>query len=371
MTHGFSDFKTQATTSMQVNHEIAVLVAGETLSETSVPSAYQQVIELFCESKLEKYVMQRDRDGRSRFWIHIHKMDELCSGSASISCIDQASAEIVKFRIESESKYPRKFSVTIGYLVTGNEGKKFMTLARTCSSTHDAREVPAVSNRSPPFPSANLPCNAPSRQHSAPARNPYLSQLIESNILTRKSFQHAVDTHNALAKYETSGTLGTLDILVHHLGGGENLKESTSSDVFTKMDEQLRLLKYEANKEEHKNMHKGNPSRTLAPEATETIDHLARKWPPGVKASKGKQIGTVMWYSPTKGYGFIQGSDRQEHFVHQASINRYGFRCLMVGEDVEFVSVREENGGRCVAVEVSGPNRTQVQGSARPRHTAV
>ena len=30
--------------------------------------------------------------------------------------------------------------------------------------------------------------------------------------------------------------------------------------------------------------------------------------------------GTVKWYNPRKGYGFIQGEDRKDVFVHQTAI---------------------------------------------------
>jgi CspA family cold shock protein len=47
-------------------------------------------------------------------------------------------------------------------------------------------------------------------------------------------------------------------------------------------------------------------------------------------------IGTVKWFSPKKGYGFITMDDGQEVFVHYTAIDGNGFRSLEQGEQVEF-----------------------------------
>ena len=46
--------------------------------------------------------------------------------------------------------------------------------------------------------------------------------------------------------------------------------------------------------------------------------------------------GTVKWFSPEKGYGFISQSDGQDVFVHYSSIEGDGYRNLAEGENVEF-----------------------------------
>lgn len=46
--------------------------------------------------------------------------------------------------------------------------------------------------------------------------------------------------------------------------------------------------------------------------------------------------GKVKWFSPEKGYGFIQGDQDAEVFVHFTEIKGDGFRMLHDGEEVEF-----------------------------------
>ncbi len=46
--------------------------------------------------------------------------------------------------------------------------------------------------------------------------------------------------------------------------------------------------------------------------------------------------GTVKWFSPKKGYGFITLTDGQEVFVHYTAIDGQGFRSLEQGEEVSF-----------------------------------
>ena len=42
--------------------------------------------------------------------------------------------------------------------------------------------------------------------------------------------------------------------------------------------------------------------------------------------------GTVKWFSPKKGYGFIRMEDGQEIFVHYRAISGNGFRSLEEGD---------------------------------------
>ena len=46
--------------------------------------------------------------------------------------------------------------------------------------------------------------------------------------------------------------------------------------------------------------------------------------------------GTVKWFDSKKGYGFINGDDGKEYFVHQSNIQMQGFRKLDEGDIVDF-----------------------------------
>lgn len=47
--------------------------------------------------------------------------------------------------------------------------------------------------------------------------------------------------------------------------------------------------------------------------------------------------GTVKWFNPTKGYGFIQPSDGgNDVFVHISAVERAGLRTLNEGQKVSY-----------------------------------
>ena len=55
--------------------------------------------------------------------------------------------------------------------------------------------------------------------------------------------------------------------------------------------------------------------------------------------------GTVKWFNPEKGYGFITPDDGEKDlFVHYSSIEGKGFRSLTEGDVVEFVAEKTEKG---------------------------
>jgi len=54
-------------------------------------------------------------------------------------------------------------------------------------------------------------------------------------------------------------------------------------------------------------------------------------------AEKTMATGTVKWFNPTKGYGFIQPSDGgKDVFVHISAVQRAGLTSLNEGQRVEF-----------------------------------
>jgi len=79
-----------------------------------------------------------------------------------------------------------------------------------------------------------------------------------------------------------------------------------------------------------------------------------------------KHTGTVKWFDPEKGYGFIIPSDGQSDvFVHQSQIHAEGFRSLREAEPVEF-ELETRPDGRVTATDVTGPAGAYVLGAVRP-----
>jgi cold shock protein len=62
--------------------------------------------------------------------------------------------------------------------------------------------------------------------------------------------------------------------------------------------------------------------------------------------------GTVKWFNPTKGYGFIQpqGGGGKDVFVHISAVERAGLSTLNEGQQIEYEI--EENRGKTSAVNL-------------------
>jgi CspA family cold shock protein len=56
--------------------------------------------------------------------------------------------------------------------------------------------------------------------------------------------------------------------------------------------------------------------------------------------------GTVKWFNPRKGYGFIATEDGRDIFVHYGSISGEGYKTLVEGDQVSFDVVESEKGLR-------------------------
>ncbi|HPS54444.1 MAG TPA: cold shock domain-containing protein [Sedimentisphaerales bacterium] len=56
--------------------------------------------------------------------------------------------------------------------------------------------------------------------------------------------------------------------------------------------------------------------------------------------------GTVKWFNPKKGYGFIAAEDGRDIFVHYGSITGDGFKTLAEGDSVSFDIAEGEKGPR-------------------------
>lgn len=57
-----------------------------------------------------------------------------------------------------------------------------------------------------------------------------------------------------------------------------------------------------------------------------------------------RRNGTVKWFDPAKGFGFIVGEDGSDVFVHFRAINSDGFRTLKFGQTVDYKLVQSEKG---------------------------
>lgn len=65
--------------------------------------------------------------------------------------------------------------------------------------------------------------------------------------------------------------------------------------------------------------------------------------------------GTVKWFNPTKGYGFIAPeTGGKDIFVHISAVQKAGLRHLNEGQVVGF-EVEEQQNGRSAAINLSRP----------------
>jgi len=70
--------------------------------------------------------------------------------------------------------------------------------------------------------------------------------------------------------------------------------------------------------------------------------------------------GTVKWFNPKKGYGFIATPDGKDIFVHYASITGEGYKTLVEGDPVTFDIVEGEKGLRAENVVQQAAAKSEV-----------
>jgi len=63
-----------------------------------------------------------------------------------------------------------------------------------------------------------------------------------------------------------------------------------------------------------------------------------------------RKTGTVKWFDPAKGYGFIGHESEEDIFVHYTSIQMEGYKTLKVGQVVEFEIEEGPKGLQAVGV---------------------
>jgi CspA family cold shock protein len=82
-------------------------------------------------------------------------------------------------------------------------------------------------------------------------------------------------------------------------------------------------------------------------------------------------MGTVKWFDPQKGFGFIISPSGCDVFVHYSGIDGQGFRCLRNGQAVEYQEIQTEKGLQGKQVKPLSPNpsdakETDPNGQALP-----
>lgn len=63
--------------------------------------------------------------------------------------------------------------------------------------------------------------------------------------------------------------------------------------------------------------------------------------------------GVVKWFNDKKGFGFIQGEDGKDVFVHFSGIQSEGFKTLKEGIDVTFDVIDSDKGPKADNVKPS------------------
>ena len=88
---------------------------------------------------------------------------------------------------------------------------------------------------------------------------------------------------------------------------------------------------------------------TIGPAARDTSAPrcIARERTDAGNGKKERHVmaqGTVKWFNPDKGYGFISREDGDDLFVHFSEIQMDGYKTLDEGQAVEFDVTTGQNG---------------------------
>ena len=61
--------------------------------------------------------------------------------------------------------------------------------------------------------------------------------------------------------------------------------------------------------------------------------------------------GTVKWFNPKKGWGFIGGEDGRDYFAYFEDVQMEGYKTLGQNEEVTFKVVETEKGKKAVEIK--------------------
>lgn len=84
------------------------------------------------------------------------------------------------------------------------------------------------------------------------------------------------------------------------------------------------------------------------------------------KENDDMKKGTVKWFDPKKGFGFVVNDKGEDVFVHYSSIAGEGFRCLKNGDTVEYELLDSSKGLKASRVTIleSLPDRVNAGDTA-------
>ena len=63
------------------------------------------------------------------------------------------------------------------------------------------------------------------------------------------------------------------------------------------------------------------------------------------------RVGKIKWFNNEKGYGFIEGENDEDIFVHYSAIKQDGYKSLSEGQTVEYELLETEKGLQAINVK--------------------
>lgn len=64
-----------------------------------------------------------------------------------------------------------------------------------------------------------------------------------------------------------------------------------------------------------------------------------------------ERVGKIKWFNNEKGYGFIEGENDEDIFVHYTAIKQDGYKSLSEGQIVEYELLETEKGLQAINVK--------------------